>query len=132
MYRLNENTPLTKELISAYIQDFRMATLPNLIKYKNYYEGKSKVLNRVMSDPSKPNNKVAHGYANYISNTSYYDSNTHYFLGQYLRMIRDLYNIDLMAYYNCWCGNILDNLRLNIQKAQNTSTFKSFDKVYLS
>lgn len=103
MYRLNENTPLTKELISAYIQDFRMATLPNLIKYKNYYEGKSKVLNRVMSDPSKPNNKVAHGYANYISNTM-----SAYFMGNGVSYSSEE-NID----------ELNDIFRYNDEKAEN-------------
>ena len=36
-------------------------------------------------------------YTSYISG---YDSETHKYLGNYLRMIRDITNVDLMQYYN--------------------------------
>lgn len=38
---------------------------------------------------------------NFVSNSSLYDAKTHYYLGEYLRMIRDLDGINLMPYYNC-------------------------------
>ena len=38
---------------------------------------------------------------NFTSNSSLYDSKTHYYLGEYLRMIRDLDGVNLMPYYNC-------------------------------
>lgn len=53
----------------------------------------------------------------YTSSTSYYDSKTHYYLGQYLRMQRDMYNLDLMAYYNCWCGEYSDKIRIKFDYA---------------
>lgn len=60
---------------------------------------------------------------NYISNTSIYDSNTHKYLGEYLRMVRDLHNLDLMPYYNCWDGSFSDKLRIkNIVVTANQST----------
>ena len=48
----------------------------------------------------------------YKSNASVYDSETHYYLGQYLRLVRDLHNIDLMQYYNCWDGSLSNKLRI--------------------
>ena len=48
----------------------------------------------------------------FVSNNSIYDSNTHYYLGEYLRMVRDLYGIDLMGYYNCWSGVYSDTIRI--------------------
>lgn len=38
----------------------------------------------------------------YLSRHNYYDSETHYFLGQYLRCLRDIYGTDLMPFYNCF------------------------------
>lgn len=49
---------------------------------------------------------------NFTSNSSLYDSKTHYYLGEYLRMIRDLDDINLMPYYNCWDGRYSDSLRM--------------------
>jgi len=43
-----------------------------------------------------------------------YDLDTHEHLGDYLRMYRDLHDIDLMPYYNCWNGTYSDRLRFNI------------------
>lgn len=48
---------------------------------------------------------------NFVSNSSLYDSKTHYYLGEYLRMIRDLDGVNLMSYYNCWDGRYSDKLR---------------------
>ena len=36
------------------------------------------------------------------SDNLYYDVKTHRQLGNYLRTIRDCFNIDLMPFYNCW------------------------------
>ena len=50
--------------------------------------------------------------SNYESNSALYDSNTHYYLGNYLRMLRDINNIDLMQYYNCYSGDMSDSIRI--------------------
>ena len=50
--------------------------------------------------------------SNFKSNSSLYDSNTHYMLGQYLRAQRDLFDLDLMPFYNCFDGTISDKIRV--------------------
>ena len=60
--------------------------------------------------------------SNYVSNTDYYDSKTHHYLGNYLRYQRDINDLDLMAYYNCWCGETSDNIRI---KNINLSAFSN-------
>lgn len=55
----------------------------------------------------------------YNSNSSLYDSETHYYLGQYLRQLRDLHNIDIMQYYNCWSGEYINNIRLDGKELVN-------------
>ena len=52
--------------------------------------------------------------SNFKSNSSLYDSDTHYMLGQYLRMLRDLYDLDLMPYYNCFDGTTSDKIRIEL------------------
>lgn len=50
------------------------------------------------------------------SKYSYYDSETHKYLGNYLRCIRDIFDINLMPYYNCFSYNILSNIRIYYYK----------------
>ena len=42
--------------------------------------------------------------SSYSSNILGYDATTHFYLGQYLRMMRDIFDLDLMPFYNCFCG----------------------------
>ena len=64
-----------------------------------------------------------HNYLNstnrFISNCSYYDSETHKRLGEYLRCLRDVYDLDLMGLYNCFSYNFADNFSLKIDRAGN-------------
>ena len=76
MYKQSEYIEMTPDRIQAYIADYQINKLPKLLKLKRYYEGQHDIINRVMTDNSKPNNRVVHGYANYITNTM-----TAYFMG---------------------------------------------------
>ena len=54
-----------------------MNDLPRLLELENYYNTKNKIVNRIMADPAKPNNKIANPYASYITDTL-----TGYFVGE--------------------------------------------------
>lgn len=56
---------------------------------------------------------------------SLYDSDTHEYLGDYLRFIRDYYNINLMSLYNCFNNKICSNLYYR-HKIQTTN--QDFDE----
>lgn len=49
---------------------------------------------------------------NYISKYNFYDADTHYMLGNYLRCYRDICGIDLMPFYNCFNYKILTDMHL--------------------
>lgn len=49
----------------------------------------------------------------YMSNVSYYDSETHRWLGEYLRLLRNMYDLDLMGLYNCFNYQVVRSLVLN-------------------
>lgn len=48
----------------------------------------------------------------YVSNTSYYDSETHRWLGEYLRLLRNMYDLDLMSLYNCFNHKVVRDVVL--------------------
>lgn len=54
-------------LIKRYIEKDR-PRLARQKKLKRYYEGKNDILRRTFEDTSKPNNRIAHPFGNYISN----------------------------------------------------------------
>ena len=49
----------------------------------------------------------------YRSNIQGYDETTHYWLGQYLRYLRDIQGIDLMPFYNCATNRYLSDINFN-------------------
>ena len=72
------------------------------------------------------------------SNCSYYDANTHIWLGNLLRCYRDICQINLMPFYNCFCDLYNSKLLLSNTGAKlvNTITDKvlqipiKFNKTY--
>jgi len=53
---------------------------------------------------------------NFASRYNYYDSETHYHLGRYLRLLRDCKGIDLMPFYNCFNYKIVNDIYLGKNK----------------
>ena len=51
-------------------------------------------------------------FGNFTSRTTYYDSATHYQLGNYLRYYRDKTGVDLMPFYNCFNYTFITDLYL--------------------
>lgn len=59
----------------------------------------------------------------YRANSNYYDTETHYYLGEYLRCLRDIEGIDLMSLYNCFNYKYVDNVGINVNDKNNIKTF---------
>jgi len=75
-FKINKETPLSNDLIRKLL-DLHTSDEVRKQRLGDYYIGKQAILNRVMSDKSKPNNKIVHSYGNYIT-----DSVVGYFMGQ--------------------------------------------------
>ena len=63
-----------------------------------------------------------------------YDTTTHEYLGDYLRFLRDYYDINLMSMYNCFNNKICNNIYYRVNRVVNgtpvTSVFDSRDLRY--
>ena len=75
MYFINNIEELTKAKIQKIIQLWRGEELQQLLKYKDYYDGKQEIQNKYVEDETKPCNKitvnqcyrVVQSYAGYLS-----------------------------------------------------------------
>ena len=67
--------------------------------------------------------------SNFQSNCEGYDSITHERLGQYLRSLRDMYELNLMPLYNCFSNNIFPNHHVFNNKILKT-TDEYHTKIY--
>lgn len=58
-----------------------------------------------------------------------YDTTTHEYLGDFLRFLRDYYDINLMSLYNCFTNNICHNIDFNyVINDSNVSVSSSVEK----
>jgi len=66
----------------------------------------------------------------YTSKYNYYDSDTHVWLGRYLRYYRDIFGLDLMRYYNCFANTYTDGFDVNLTTGVfNTTHTKKVAKI---
>lgn len=61
----------------------------------------------------------------FISNVSYYDPQTHRFLGEYLRCLKDIYGLNLMPLYNCFDYDSTDKISLTREGVVEQEPLKS-------
>ena len=77
MKKIEKTESINPEVLKYIIDQHKMLEIPRLLKLEDYYRGKHAILQRVMSDNTKPNNKLINPYANYIT-----DMFCGYFLGE--------------------------------------------------
>lgn len=59
---------------------------------------------------------------NLLLKNNFYDLYTHRYLGNYLRFLRDFYNVDLMTLYNCFDNSIASNLDISDNNFKSSDT----------
>ena len=69
MFYMNKDTELTTELLQKMMNRFHNNVLPNLTKYKNYYDGIQKIQDKEYSDPTKPCNITTINYCKNITDS---------------------------------------------------------------
>lgn len=122
MFRLESADKLTQEIIRELIIKFRGEDLPRLKKLKDYYLNKTAILRRPCVDPSKPNNKVVHPFAQYITDTL-----VGYFVGEPVSYTsnEDISMLKMIFEYN-------DEQDENVTIAKNCSIYgKAYELIYI-
>ena len=66
MFYLNKNVELTADLLAKMINRFHINEEPRLHRYKNYYDGIQKILQKTYADASKPCSKTVINYCKNI------------------------------------------------------------------
>ena len=107
------------------VEQHRMNDLPRLLELENYYNTKNKIVNRIMADPAKPNNKLANPYASYITDTL-----TGYFVGEPITYNSNdevlLQDLSMIFEYN-------DEADENMELAKNASIYGvAYEMLYFS
>ena len=69
MFYIDQNTELTPALLQKLINKFKVNDLPQLQRWKNYYDGKHAILNKTYADASKECNHVITNYCKIIADT---------------------------------------------------------------
>lgn len=67
MFKINKEAVVDEILLNKMISTFLATVQPNLIKYKNYYDGIQNICDKSYSDASKPCNKTVTNYCKNIS-----------------------------------------------------------------
>ena len=56
----------------------------------------------------------------FSSNNNFYDSATHKWLGRLLRCYRDIWDLDLMPFYNCFTENYMSGISITSSEVENS------------
>ena len=67
MFYLNKDTELNAALLQKMINRFNVSVLPQLMKNKNYYDGKQLILNKSYADADKPCSRTVINYCKNIA-----------------------------------------------------------------
>ena len=107
--RIDKETQLTKEVIKWIIEK-HSEEKNRIAELRDYYNNKNAIMNRQYKDANKPQNKLSHPFASYITNMA-----TGYFLGNPISYNSE--NKDLLE-------RILDIFKYNDEADNNTTLAK--------
>jgi hypothetical protein len=89
----------------------------NLVEYRKGKWGKE-------FDSYTYNNRYPNMTRNFSISNNIYDTDTHEYLGEFLRFQRDYLGVNLMPLYNCFSNRVCNNLNLALETQTYTTTEK--------
>lgn len=121
VYTFNENKN------EFQFEEVPFAVTDDVVSIQLYTPAEFEVVSRFVPDTYVPGITQS-----YVSNMSYYDEDTHRKLGEYLRYIKNMYDLNLMPLYNCFTYKLVDNLTLDVNSENNlTQTSNTKYKTFL-
>lgn len=113
MYKFKKEQVLEPKFLTTLIKRFKNEYVPRFERDQKYYEVKTEILNRTMTD-GKPNNKLAHGFCRYITNMA-----TSYFAGKPIKYhTQDEGYMDALK--NIFRTNNINDLNFEVSKEAST------------
>lgn len=122
MYRFSKEQVLDPVFLTKLIRRFKREQVPRFIRNQRYYEVKTEILDRTMTD-GKPNNKLAHGFCRYITNMA-----TSYFAGKPIRYIFTPADEDSKEEAGLYKKTVLDVFKANYIDSLNFEVAKESSK----
>ncbi len=117
--KLTDDINVTPEVIDYCIKKFRRHER-RLITLEKYYQNETAIQGRLMDDPDKPNNRVSHSFAKYITKIA-----TAYFMGYGVKYEVDSEDDAYKAAYKQALDDILDS---NMTKIKHFEEAKEMGK----
>lgn len=122
MYRFSKEQVLDPVFLTKLIRRFKREQVPRFIRNQRYYEVKTEILDRTMTD-GKPNNKLTHGFCRYITNMA-----TSYFAGKPIRYIFTPADEDSKEEAGLYKKTVLDVFKANYIDSLNFEVAKESSK----
>ncbi|MFG6336327.1 MAG: phage portal protein [Lachnospiraceae bacterium] len=122
MYKFSKEQVLDPVFLTKLIRRFKSEQIPRFIRAQRYYEVKTEILSRTMTD-GKPNNKLAHGFCRYITNMA-----TSYFAGKPIRYIFTPKDEDEKGEAELYKKTVLDVFKANYIDSLNFEVAKEGSK----
>lgn len=96
MFYINRETELNAALLQKMLNRFNIEVLPQLIKNKNYYDGKQLILSKSYADESKPCSRtvinycksIADAYTGYMASPSFISYNSKQDIEEIMNILR--------------------------------------------
>lgn len=122
MYKFSKEQVLDPVFLTKLIRRFKSGQMPRFMKEQQYYEVKTEILNRTMTD-GKPNNKLSHGFCRYITNMA-----TSYFAGKPIRYTFTPEDEDAKEETELYKKTVLDVFKANYIDSLNFEVAKEASK----
>lgn len=127
-----DDTTMTTTVYDYVTDEYKYNEVPfavtdDWVGVRMYTPAKFEIINQI-----EPDTYVPGVTETFRSNSTHYDEETHYRLGEYLRYLNNQYDLDLMPLYNCFTYKMATNLHLDgSYKNGFITTSDSRYKVYL-